>query len=1051
MWRRHGCAARSHPDKLLKNDRWEKLKDIFQEALERPSDEREQFLGEACNGDDEMRDEVRQLLASFDQDEAFMESPAIGEVAETIVGRREILTKGQQVGRYEVIEKIGAGGMGDVFLARDTQLERLAALKVLPELHAADAARVSRFIREAKAASALNHPNIITIYEILNFESSHLIATEFIEGETLRSRQRRAPLSLPEVIDVASQVSAALSAAHSAGIVHRDIKPENIMLRKDGLVKVLDFGLAKLTERADEDVKATAPTRTVATDPGIVMGTVSYMSPEQVRGLPDIDRRADIWSLGVVMYEAVMGDPPFSGGTTSDVIASILKSDPRRLSDECPAEFQRIVNKTLRKERRDRYKTSEDLTFDLRNFGRELETSWPDLQMSARPVTVSADMPSRLTQNLKIQRFSYLHLLAIIIAFGGLFGGAWWFFGGGGQAATSDVLSLKSDDIVSWSSSSGEQTSTGTFSPDGKMIAFVSSKSGNRDIWIKQVGSGEAIQITKDKYSNQNPIWSPDGSEIAYFSNRGDQYGIWRIPAFGGSATLIAPVKDGGTELHSWSPKNLIYFNSPQDVNLFTLDAGTGKSAKITDLDQSTEISISRNEELIAYVLPEGEEKGIWVRSRNDGKARQVTKDGADVAKVTWHPDNRRIFYNARLEGHFQIFVTDIDGSAPKQLSFSDKDNFVMDVAADGGKILYGWAKEESDVWGVDLGSSKEFTVAADIDGELWANAAFAGDTIVYQSVKGLGPGDRIFKGSIFTRKVNSDEQPTQLAQNAFLPVWSPDGKQVAFMQFENDEYQIKAVNASGGIPTQLTASGAISSGYSIMPYNHREETDYSWSPDSRRIAYSSARGGQENIWLTNADGSGEIQITENNDKELSVGCPIWSSDGNRIAYSTRPRQRGPDDKFTYSFMLADTETRQSKLIFQADYFVRLLGWSQDERSLILASGAGDGRIAVPPEVTLFQISLETGQRRPIAVLKASYIFNIDLSADRKEIAFAANQDGKDNLWTMPATGGQAQKITSNSDPRLYFSKLAWAADGKRIYFGKQMRYNLISMLNDYK
>lgn len=999
-----------------------------------------------------MRDEIRQLLASFDQDDEFMESPAIGEVAETIVGKREFLKKGQRIQRYQVVEKIGAGGMGEVFLAMDTELERRVALKVLPEIYAGDETRVSRFIREAKAASALNHPNIITIYEILNFEGSYLIATEFIEGETLRSRQRRAPLSLPEVIDVASQVSAALSAAHSAGIIHRDIKPENIMLRADGLVKVLDFGLAKLSEKQSVDARNTAETRTAVTDPGIVMGTVSYMSPEQVRSVTDIDSRADIWSLGVVIYETVSGSLPFAGGTTSDVIASILKSDPHRLPGGYPPELERIVSKTLRKERPDRYQTTGELILDLKNLGRELEhSSWPNVVTGSRMVSSAFDVPSRLTQNLKVQRFSLLHLFSISLAVIAIFGGAWWFFAGSGSAVTTEAVPLKNSEIVSWSSSSGEQLSAGTFSPDGKMIAFTSSKSGTRNIWIKQVASGEAIQITKDNSNNQNPVWSPDGSTLAFFSNRGDQYGIWQIPAFGGSPKLIAPVEDGGTRLHFWSAGNRIYFNSPKNVNLSALDTAAGQASQITNISSALEISISPNEEFAAYVIPEGEKHNLSVMPLKGGSPAQIFQSQTEIRKVVWHPDNQRIFYGAAVDGVFQIFVINKGGGQPRQLTFADRDSMVMDVSADGTKILYGSAKEESDIWGVDLASSTEFTAAADIDAELWASAAPAGKMVAYQSVRSLSQGAHIYSAAIFTRAIGSSEPPVQLAQNAFLPVWSPNGEQIAFLQLENEEYQIKSVKAAGGEQKQLTTAGAAPSGFTILPYNRVQKSDFSWSQDSRRIAYTSARGGHSNIWLTHGDGSGETQITANADPNLFLACPLWSADNRRIAYSSRTQQRGPNKSYTYSFMLTDADKKEPKAVFQAEYFVRLIGWSPNDDSLVLASGGGDERITVPPEVTIFQVSVETGERRPVAVLKDAYIFNIELSADRKQIAFVAHQDGRDNLWTVPASGGKPKKITNNNDSRLYFSSLAWAGDGSCIYYGKQMRYSLLSMLNDFK
>ncbi|HVS81531.1 MAG TPA: protein kinase, partial [Pyrinomonadaceae bacterium] len=288
------------------------------------------------------------------------------------------IASGTKLGRYEIRSQLGAGGMGEVYLALDSKLDRKVALKILPAEVAADRNRMSRFVQEAKAASALNHPNIITIYEIEQIDSVNLIATEFIDGETLRERMRNPPMKLADVLDVATQIASALAAAHAAGIAHRDIKPENIMLRRDGIVKVLDFGLAKLTERLPpESVDMEAPTRAVVnTEPGMVMGTVIYMSPEQARGV-DIDARTDIWSLGVVLYEMVAGCLPFVGSTSSEVLASILgdkETQPlARYSREVPAELERIVSKALRKNRDERYQTIKDLLLDLQSLKQELE------------------------------------------------------------------------------------------------------------------------------------------------------------------------------------------------------------------------------------------------------------------------------------------------------------------------------------------------------------------------------------------------------------------------------------------------------------------------------------------------------------------------------------------------------------------------------------------------------------------------------------------------------------------------------------------------------
>src|SRR5438105_235281 len=267
--------------------------------------------------------------------------------------------------------------MGEVYLAQDTKLDRRVALKILPAEVAAHPDRMKRFVQEAKAASALNHPNIITIYEIDESDSGHFIATEFIDGETLRERELKAPLRLGESLDIAAQIAGALSAAHAAGIVHRDLKPENVMLRTDGIVKVLDFGLAKLTAPTLDSVDGEAPTRpNVNTDPGVVMGTAVYMSPEQARGLP-VDARTDIFSLGVVIYEMVAGRLPFEGANRNEIMASVLSDkEPQplaRYSTEVPVELERIVSKALRKEREERYQTIQDMLLDLKSLKQELE------------------------------------------------------------------------------------------------------------------------------------------------------------------------------------------------------------------------------------------------------------------------------------------------------------------------------------------------------------------------------------------------------------------------------------------------------------------------------------------------------------------------------------------------------------------------------------------------------------------------------------------------------------------------------------------------------
>src|SRR6266571_433659 len=295
------------------------------------------------------------------------------------------LAAGTKLGRYEIRSLLGAGGMGEVYLAEDTRLHRKVALKILPADLAANQDRMRRFDQEATAAAALNHPNIAHIYEIGEADGVHFIAMEFIDGDTLRLRLKRG-MRLGQVLDVTTQAASALAAAHRAGIIHRDLKPENVMLTSEGYVKVLDFGLAKLTERRIAD---SAASTLIGTDPGMIIGTAQYMSPEQARGL-DMDARTDIWSLGVMLYEMITGHVPFEGATKSDMIASILEREPRPLASHLPnlpPELWRIVRKALRKDREERYQTIKDLGLDVKNLRREMELE-AELEYSAQPASI---------------------------------------------------------------------------------------------------------------------------------------------------------------------------------------------------------------------------------------------------------------------------------------------------------------------------------------------------------------------------------------------------------------------------------------------------------------------------------------------------------------------------------------------------------------------------------------------------------------------------------------------------------------------------------------
>ena len=362
----------------MKNESWQHIERLYHSALAKQPNERSKFLVEACAGDEELRREVESLLAYEDRAETFIESPALDVAARMMADEQSRTVKvGESFNQYRIVSPLGAGGMGEVYLADDTRLRRRVALKFLPVALIKDKRHLHRFEVEARAIAAMSHPNACTIHEVIQAEDGrHCIVMEYVEGMALRERITSGPININEAFDIAIQIASALSSAHAAGIVHRDIKPENVMVRRDGYVKVLDFGLAKLADTRPDFANSQVETRAIElrTTPGMVMGTVAYMSPEQARGLP-VDVRTDVWSLGVVLYEMVAGRKPFWGQTQTDVIVSIVERQPDPLSKLRPEarRLEGIVTKALAKDPNERYQTAEEILSELKSVKRELE------------------------------------------------------------------------------------------------------------------------------------------------------------------------------------------------------------------------------------------------------------------------------------------------------------------------------------------------------------------------------------------------------------------------------------------------------------------------------------------------------------------------------------------------------------------------------------------------------------------------------------------------------------------------------------------------------
>jgi len=503
---------------MITHDRWQRIKAIFNSAQDRPPAERVDFLNEVCRDDPSVREEVEALLTADAGNDDFLSSPAYEFAAGMLADEPSEFLAGQKIGRFEILCSLGAGGMGQIYLAHDGNLGRKIALKLIAREFAADTRRVHRFEQEARAASALNHPNVCVIHDVGRTETGrHFIAMEYIQGITLRDQLARGTFTPVEALQVTLQVGAALASAHAIGIVHRDIKPENIMLRPDGYIKVVDFGLAKLTEALPEQRQTGDENTQVLTEPRTLMGTVKYMSPEQLREGP-VDERTDIWSLGVVLYEMLTGSTPFDARSRNDSVALILANEPAQLNfpDTVPLKLREIVNKALEKDGNKRYQTVLKLTADLTSLKKELEHSADGFSVIL-PVIQPSPVPyggSRIFTRLKSQALSTADSLfaelrahktatAIFAGASGVLAfllflpaAARWVNGVVDPAQPAEHVKQTAP---SWPMK--QFTNTGTsisaaISPDGKLVAHAEEQNGKQRLVVTGTGASGEMRVT---------------------------------------------------------------------------------------------------------------------------------------------------------------------------------------------------------------------------------------------------------------------------------------------------------------------------------------------------------------------------------------------------------------------------------------------------------------------------------------------------------------------------------------------------------------------------
>jgi serine/threonine protein kinase/Tol biopolymer transport system component len=814
--------------------------ELFDRLQELPEAEIIPALEAACAGNVELREQVLRLIeADRAAGASFLGRRAVEDAARLVTPARLALpSAGTVIGNYSLIRQIGAGGMGVVFEAKDLHLDRRVAIKILPLSIAAEAQeRIRRFQRESRAASTLNHPHIVSILDANFAQGYHYIAMEFVDGKTLRQLIGVESLDVETMLEWIGQIASALGAAHEAGIIHRDIKPENIMVRPDGFLKVLDFGLAKLHEEAPR----VAPRSEILTRAGNVAGTLHYLSPEQILGEP-VGPRSDLFSLGVVAYELATGVCPFEGPTDGAIFEAILHStppEPATLRPDFGIGLSGLIMRAIEKDPQRRFQTAADLRAACRSVSRSYIVQGPAPE-SAPPVpaVLSRAQTARSIVGFKpLIAFAFVLLLAVCI----------WLF-----------LSLRRQNLIKNAPGPAQVTLLTalpgyqihpSLSPDGRRLAFVWNGHGNNyDIYVKAVDSEDAPRrLTSNEAQDLSPAWSPDGTQIAFLRITPLSKQILVIPAAGGPERLIGEIKPVSVPWKgepstmralpgpAWSPAGQTLAVSDRCdaggisdcIFLLSLD-GTRRRFTTGAVIGDYNAVFSPDGKQIAFLRTTGDigTADIFTQSLNESSAHRLTADNKVSITLAWS-GNHRIYFISNRTGPLLAWSAPDTGGDPQLVPGLTGAAIFLSAAAHSSEIAYAESYRNSNIWRTNL------------------------------TARGAAP--QMLIGS---------------SRSNYSAQYSPDGAQIVFISDRTGGSEIWVAKSDGSDPRRITFSASV-----------RPIGSPTWSPDGKQFVYDAVLGGRSQVYLTNVDGTNQRQFTSDSWESM---MPAWSADGRSLYYVVR-------------------------------------------------------------------------------------------------------------------------------------------------------------------
>jgi Tol biopolymer transport system component len=874
---------------------------------------------------------------------------------------------GTKIGDCEIVGLLGSGGMGEVYRARDHSLGREVALKLITEDSALDPDRIRRFEQEARAAAALNHPNILAIYRLgTTPEGSAYVISELLDGQTLRQRLQHGPVPLRKALEYGLQVARGLAAAHERGIVHRDLKPENLFITRDGIVKILDFGLAKL--RLPD---ATQDAQTVAgTEAGVVMGTIGYMSPEQLRGQP-VDGRSDVFSFGAVLYEMLSGRRAFYGATTADTISAILTRDAPDLNAALPAALSAVVHRCLEKNPTDRFQTARDLAFNL------------EMLAATRASSAMAAVPAAAARRPWRRMLIAAAVLAAAVAAGFAAGRLTMPASGRSTPVTLQRLTdfPGMEDFPA-------------LSPDGKSVAFTATTARSRQIWVRLLAGGSPLQVTRDPADHQSPRWSADSSSLIYFSPSTQPNGqgkIWQVSSLGGTARPL--VTSMGAADFSHDGKSLAFFYAESGhVNLIVADADGSSQRLLAQLPTEyfySDLRWSPDDRMLGFQRGRTFDYDVLYVPAKGGPPVAITRDASPLAGFAWLPDSSGVVYSSS-RGDTMLYLpttnlwsVKLGGKHLRQLTFGETSYRSPDMGRNGA-VVASRTNIQFNLWKFPVGGSPEDNVRQGTQltnqtGALQTPSVSPGDgEVAYLSDSG-GHGNiwilNLQDGQ--ARQLTFEHDP-RIALG--LPVWSPDGKYISY------------VNRRPGGTWNVDL-------WMVRPdgTNARQVSDGSgwacWSPDGRWIYFAPPTANGFRIEKAPTEGGNSLVVQPQGEK------PAVSPDGTLYFTMNHPNASGTLDLEVLAAKPENAKPRSLAVISGS----RLSTWmimqpviSPDGKWLAMLGNDGAA-------INIWELSTTTGQLRHVTDFGSQATFiarRVSWSSDGRSI-YAAVGHGEADVVLM--------------------------------------------------